>query len=397
MLQRKLVAAALKDRGAFEAICATSEPESLPDGLDTIWARVREFYERDPEATRVDADLVGAALAASALNPKRGRADADLLGSIINEEVSVENVKHYLHEIKLERTGMALAAALAGRRPVDEVRSALAAYEEALADEDDEEADEPEDWGSVLRASIDRSSRIPLSPRSLNQHIGGGVIKGHNITIFGRPESGKTALALTMACGFARRGMRVLYIGNEDPIRDLMIRVLSNLSDMTLDEIAQDPERAERLAYEKGAGRVFMRELAPGSIQQIEALVKRHKPDVLFVDQLRNITSGKSDNYTQLLDKNAQAVRALGKKYGMVTVSVTQAGDSASGRPILDQGDVDSSNTGIPGAADLMIGVGVTEALDSAGQRMLSLCKNKPGGLRATVLVSLDRFRSKMR
>ena len=397
MLQRKLLAAALRDRGAYDAILATPEPAQFSDGLDKLWARVREFYERDPEATRVDVDVVSAALATGALNPKRARADVELLGSISTEDVSVENIKHYLHECVLERTGMALAAALAGRRPTDEVRAALSDYEAAIAVEDSEEDPAEQDWGAVLRAGIDRSNRIPLSPRVLNQYLAGGVLPGHNITIFGRPESGKTALALTMACGFARQGKRVLYIGNEDPVRDLMMRVLCNLTNATVDEIAADPDRAEELALSKGAGNLFMRELAPGSVPQIEALIKQHKPQVLFVDQLRNINSGKSDNYTQLLDKNAQAIRALGKRYGMVTVSVTQAGDSASGRSVLEMGDVDSSNTGIPGAADLMIGVGVTQALDAAGQRMLSLCKNKPGGVKATVPVSLDPFRSKMK
>jgi hypothetical protein len=56
---------------------------------------------------------------------------------------------------------------------------------------------------------------------------------------------------------------------------------------------------------------------------------------------------------------------------------VTQAGDSARGKAVLDDGDIDSSNTGIPGAADVLIGIGMTEQLESAGLRMLSLCKNK--------------------
>ena len=60
-------------------------------------------------------------------------------------------------------------------------------------------------------------------------------------------------------------------------------------------------------------------------------------------------------------------------------------------------GDVDSSNTGIPGAADLMIGVGVTDALEKAGQRLLSLPKNKLGVVRAAIPVSLDPYRSKMK
>jgi archaellum biogenesis ATPase FlaH len=312
--------------------------------------------------------------------------------------VSVENVRALIRDQQRETLGMALAAAIAGHKPEQEIAEALEKYEATIGGSDDDDSGPTgPDWEGILRGRIDRSNRMPLSPRVLNQHIAGGVCPGHNITLFGRPEAGKTALALTMACGFARRNKRVLYIGNEDPVEDLMVRAITNLTDATADEVAQDPDRYERLALENGARNMVFRATAPGTIREIEALIKRHKPDVLFVDQLRNLQSAKSDNYTQLLDKNAQAVRALGKKYNLVTVSVTQAGDSATGRPILDMGDVDSSNTGIPGAADLMIGVGVTEALDNAGQRMLSLCKNKLGVVRAQVPVSLDPFRSKMK
>jgi hypothetical protein len=188
----------------------------------------------------------------------------------------------------------------------------------------------------------------------------------------------------------------VLYIGNEDPVRDIMVRIVSNLTGMTVDEMAA-AENVDQTALEKGARNIAVKATSPGTIREIEALIKRHKPDVLFVDQLRNITSGKTDNFTQLLDKNAQAVRALGKRHGLVTVSITQAGDSATGRAVLGMGDVDSSNTGIPGAADLMIGVGVTDSLEQAGQRMLSLCKNKLGAVHPTVPVEFDPFRSKMK
>ena len=47
--------------------------------------------------------------------------------------------------------------------------------------------------------------------------------------------------------------------------------------------------------------------------------------------------------------------------------------------------------------AGLLIGVGVTQALDAAGQRMLSLCKNKLGYVKPSFPVQLDVFRSKMK
>jgi hypothetical protein len=60
-------------------------------------------------------------------------------------------------------------------------------------------------------------------------------------------------------------------------------------------------------------------------------------------------------------------------------------------------GDVDFSNTGIPGAADCMIGIGATREYIAQGHRMLSFPKNKIGGVsgREPVRVTLDATRSK--
>lgn len=394
MLERKLLAAAMQSRAAFEMM-GMNEASHFDDLLGDIFLATSSYYQQDAGAGSVDIDILASMLLTSCLNPRKGKEKAELARSIFSETVSVENVKAMIQAQAQEHRGMALASAIASRKPRPEIQDALDMYTAVLAAPVEEVDDSPQ-WGDALRSRIDRSNRLTVSPKALNEHLGGGVCPGHNLTIFGRPEAGKTALALTMACGFARRGLRVLYIGNEDPIQDLMVRVISNLADATVDEIASDPDKYEQLALERGASRMVMRSTAPGSIREIEALIKQHKPNVLIVDQLRNIVNAKSDNFTQLLDRNAQSVRALGKRYNLVTVSVTQAGDSASGKAILGMGDVDSSNTGIPGAADVMIGVGVTDALDRAGQRMLSLCKNKLG-THTQVLVTLDPYRSKMK
>ena len=395
MIERKLIAAALHDRGAYATVATSPVPDALDEVLGPVWKALASYYERDGSAQCADPDVIAESLSAKANSPKHGSEQAALVRDLWDTDVSVENIRAMVLLQQREHRGMELAAALAGKRPDEEIAGALEAYQGTL--EEAEEEDEGPPWEGVLKTRIDQSQRMPVSPRVLNQYLAGGVCPGHNIVIFGRPESGKTALALTMACGFARRGLKVLYIGNEDPIQDLMVRAITNLADVTTDQLAQDPDRYEEQALLAGARNMVFRSTAPGTPREIEAMVRHHKPDVLFVDQLRNLASGKSDNFTQLLDKNAQAVRALGKRYGLVTVSVTQAGDSASGRAILDMGDVDSSNTGIPGAADLMIGVGVTDGLDRAGQRMLSICKNKLGVVRAQVPVALDPFRSKMK
>jgi hypothetical protein len=386
----------MRSRVAYSDIAGSGVPDGFDETVKPVWDAIVGFYERDARARCVDPELVQEAVRRGHLNPKRGTQAAEVVRELWDEEVSVENVRAHIVDTLKERAGMALASAIAGRKPEPEIAEALEQFQSVLAVPEPVE-EEDTGWAGILRKESDPRSRMLVSPRVLNQHIRGGVLPGHNVTIFGRPESGKTALAITMACGFARRGHKVLYVGNEDPIQALMVRAISNLTDKTADELAEDPAQYERLALEKGAANLVFKSTAPGTMREVEALVKLHKPAVLFVDQLRNITGTKAGSYTELLDKNAQGVRALGKKYGMATVSITQAGDSASGKAILDMGDVDSSNTGIPGAADLMIGVGVTDALDMAGQRMLSLPKNKLGVVKAQVVVHIDPFRSKMK
>ncbi len=96
------------------------------------------------------------------------------------------------------------------------------------------------------------------------------------------------------------------------------------------------------------------------------------------------------DNRALQLDKLARQVRELGIELGCVTMSVTQAGESGQNKPVLDLGDVEWSNTGIPGAADLMVGIGVDPNLAADNRRMLSVPKNKVSGKHGAFIVWVD-------
>ena len=58
-------------------------------------------------------------------------------------------------------------------------------------------------------------------------------------------------------------------------------------------------------------------------------------------------------------------------------------------------GDVDSSNTGIPGACDVLLGVGATDQQKAQGSRVLSLSKNKSGGVHDNFPVRFNQWLSK--
>ncbi len=59
--------------------------------------------------------------------------------------------------------------------------------------------------------------------------------------------------------------------------------------------------------------------------------------------------------------------------------------------------DLDNSKTGIPGAVDVMIGIGASRDDEAAGRRVLSLPKNKLGGIHEFFPVQVDFQTNKIR
>jgi hypothetical protein len=94
---------------------------------------------------------------------------------------------------------------------------------------------------------------------------------------------------------------------------------------------------------------------------------------------MRNLAVGAETRVNQL-EMAATSLRNIAKRHNCLSVAVTQAGDSASNKLVLEMGDCDYSNTGIPAQADMMVGIGVTREYEEQGLRMFSTPKNKIGG-----------------
>jgi hypothetical protein len=144
-----------------------------------------------------------------------------------------------------------------------------------------------------------------------------------------------------------------------------------------------------------------MVKMTPGSISALEDLTEKHAPSVLVVDQIRNL-SGPEDGMTQKMEQNAIRFRSLLNRRKLIGISVTQAGDRSQkhgedGPLYLSAGDVDSSRVGLPGTADLQIGIGCNAEMLSRGLRMLNFAKNKLSsdpGSREPLIVRFDTSRS---
>lgn len=233
---------------------------------------------------------------------------------------------------------------------------------------------QPVDGGSVVKTKVHNPGPMYCFSVSTGMLL---VRRNGKVAISG--NCGKTAAMMTMLYGFLLQGLDVIYMGNEDPLLQIIQRAMTCITGMTKDEIANNPDKAENILAKRNWHKARFIPLTPGSIFEIDKYVKRYKPTVCIIDQMRNITS-KAGTKAEQLEETAKGIRQIGKKYNCLMITVTQAGDSASGKLVLGMGDISDSNTGIPAQCDVLVGMGLTAEYENQGLRMLATPKNKLSG-----------------
>ena len=238
-----------------------------------------------------------------------------------------------------------------------------------------------------MESEKDSNDYIKLWPKSLNEKLDGGALKGHHILLFARPETGKTLFSINLCCGFLNQRLSVLYIGNEEPSADIRDRIRARLLKQSKAWVRTNRRESVDQLRNLSIGRIQVAE--SNSFGELRRILAADVPDVVVIDQIRNMRL-KSESRTAELEAAGIEARAIAKEFDVLVISVTQAGDSASNKAYLDMSDVDSSKTGMPASADLMIGLGADEAMKLNGLMGISLPKNKLSGMHDKWTVSVN-------
>lgn len=397
-MERHILAIMARSRESFSLILSHINLKSYSREFQILVEFIKDYYERDDLAQSVDRTLLIELIRGSTNNEKHVDRFVGILDEALAIDTSDSNVRQVVLTAKKNELADKVAIALSNR---DDDEDLLNEYLEVRKYTDLEELVEKgvevfegDDLDELISHEVDPSTRLLVYPLSLNERLDGGLRGSDHMVIFARPEMGKTGLELTMACGFAKQGAKGIIFNNEERIERLRMRALSCCTGMTKQELRQDPERAKQLAKENGFHNIIFIALSPGHPRQVDAFVERYKPRWCIVDQIRNFAM-KSENRTNQLEAAASAMRNVGKRHNVIVISITQAGDSAAGKAVLEMGDCDSSNTGIPGACDVMLGIGATEDQMRTNVRVLSLCKNKIGGVHDAFPTRFNPFLSK--
>jgi archaellum biogenesis ATPase FlaH len=399
MNEVKLIGAVYKERKAWEMLDGNLEQNDLSPEGSVVYGLVSDFYRHDLNAETCDLEILIGRAEREIQSNKNAEFVIKYLQQAASTDVSAINVAKEILEIRSTAVGMKIASKLASGKPGADVKTLMHEYLE-LSDKQKQDQEEEEEYSGVTALDLttknyNKNNLVHLWPKVLNEHIDGGVRGGHHVLVFAPTEGGKTLFVINLCAGFLKQGLRVLYIGNEDPAADIMMRMMNRLTGMNKYEVQANPQATDDILSKRNWGLFTFASMSPGSFPKIWQLIKKIDPQVLVLDQLRNIDVD-SENRTQALEKAATLARNTARKFNIPVISVTQAGDSASGRTILTRGDVDGSNVGIPGQVDLMIGIGCNDEMEQRDMRTLSFPKNKLSGRHSQINVTIDPLLSKV-
>jgi hypothetical protein len=213
-----------------------------------------------------------------------------------------------------------------------------------------------------------------------------GIAGGEFAIFLARPETGKTAAHVTIACGpkgFCEQGANVLLIVNEEPAFKTILRAMSCCSGLTTEEIVADPAAIQG-TWGVIRSRYHVMDNAEMSIEELDAVVKRLNPDVVIVDQLDKLSiAGTFQREDERLGKLYVAARRIAKVNNCALIGLTQASADASGKSYVDYSMMAGSKTGKAAEADLIVGIGKEPLQEDNFERAWTTSKNKISGRNA--------------
>ena len=227
-----------------------------------------------------------------------------------------------------------------------------------------------------------------------------GVGDGNLVIIFARPEAGKTAFWVNLVSGvdgFASQGAKVCALINEEPAVRTQMRLINAHTGMTFDEIRADKVEANR-RWAEIRKNIKILDTVDWSLDSVDEFVQKEKPDILVVDQLDKVNlKGSYARTDEKLRAIYTGAREIAKRNNCCVIAVSQASADGHGKFELTFDMMEGSKTGKAAEADVIIGVGHRDKLDTDERvRSLAISKNKitgwHGQLHCTIVPELSRY-----
>jgi len=157
--------------------------------------------------------------------------------------------------------------------------------------------------------------RIPTGLGTIDDTLEGGLPR-HNLALLVGPKaSGKSLTMVNLGANARMLGYNILHISFEDSIRQIRKRYSKKFG-----------------TYKDDWGKLMINEFPSGgaTVADCEALTSLYRPDVVIVDYLNEMGSGKDRaNRSEELGDSARGLRGMSTRHNCTVITAQQAGRSA--------------------------------------------------------------------
>lgn len=189
-------------------------------------------------------------------------------------------------------------------------------------------------WQDLEAGSI--TAGIPTKLDRINVVLGGGIKPGKNIVLAGRPGSGKSSLAWSIACDVAEQGKPVLVLSMEMQAGDLIDRAAANMGRVSLNRLitgkfqGDDWTRITEACDAAAPMPLFIADQPALTLLDIRAKARQVQQDcgglaLVVVDYLQLASSaGGFDKRHHQIEALSRGMKALAKELGITVLLLSQ-------------------------------------------------------------------------
>ena len=373
------------------------------NGVGNFYDTIKKAHNQYPDID-LDIDEVSA-LHMDVYNPALTRAAKtnflNLVDEIKNEKMPNENVaddildsmykRSLAHKIAVEATNIYNG----GDASFNSIRGFIDEAENQVEEDGDAVTD---DIGKLIK-EIDADTQYKFGDIPDLRKLVKGVGKGNLMIVFARPEAGKTAFWISLVAnrnGFASQNIKVHALINEEPAIRTQMRLINCWTGMAKEEISVNIDKAKQ-EWNKIKSNVRIVDTVNWDLDQVDAYCKKHNPEILVIDQLDKVSA--KGNFART-DEKLRAIymgaREIAKRNNCCVIAVSQASADAHGMTMLSFDMMENSKTGKAAEADLIIGIGQQNIVDSeATLRTLCVSKNKITGWHGRIDCVINPFLSR--
>ena len=385
MIEKELITLLLK-KDFYEENKSRIKKEMFTNGTGNLYETISRAHEDSDNDLSLDEVST---LHLEVYNPASTRTAKENFTSMIEElkEQKVPNKEIAKNILKsIQKRNVAQEIATLATEIFNGKEDSLLAIQNLIDKSDEEEKEEYEAVTSDIDSLVDAlkdNTKWKFNLEPLRSRVN-GVGDGNLLVIFARPESGKTALWVSFVAGengFISQGAKVCALINEEPAIRTQMRLINAHTGMTFEQIQEDIPMAKGL-WSQISTNIKILDTVDWSLEKVDSFVAKEKPDVIIIDQMDKVhVPGNFARTDEKLRAIYTGAREIAKRRNCCVIAISQASADASGKLDITFDMMENSRTGKAAEADVVIGVGFRNKLDTDKElRSLAVSKNKITG-----------------